>query len=376
MARRELDVVTVHGANGVMDRFDEVTVSSSLSGPVQARLVTGDAHAWEALGDFVRPGYEYQVKLNGRPLLKGRVEASEIPGDSSGVRYELRLTTKLSDARYASAAPEVKASGVTIKEFLLSLFAQHGFTEEDFVVDARAAVDLITGATKGSGRKAAIEDITAQDAKVQPPETVFECASRHLERHGLMLWDSPDGRIIVGEPDDEQAPIYRFVCKRGPKAEQNNVSSTRRIENWAELASGVVILGQSSGKDASKRAIKAAAFDPEVQAIAERASKHFFRPVLFPAERIKSRQEAEHKAMRDLSARRRQKDAWEFAVRGWTHWDGQRSIPYAINTTADIDVDAPSVRGRYLVWRTEARLTKERGMESTIGVVGPGAWIL
>lgn len=374
MPTRKPDVVTIHGEHGVMDRFDEVSFSASLSGPVQAKLVTGDTEAWTDVQDFVRPGYEYQVKLNGTPVLKGKVEAYEVPADSGGVRYELTVRTRMSDARYASADPEVKVSDTSIKDFMLAIFKQHGFTESDFVLEPYTATDLITGKQKGTGKKSAIADITVQDAKVQPPETVFEAAARHLERHGEMMWDSPDGRIIVGAPDDEQTPTYRFLAKRGAESVQNNVISTRRVANWAELASGVSIVGQSSGKENSKQPVRASAFDQDVQAVVEDRG-YYFRPVFLPAERIKAGPEAERKAARELSARRRLKDAWEIVIDGWTYWDGGRAIPIAINTTADIDIDAPAIKGRYLLWRFESKITKD-GPTTSIGMVGPGAWIL
>lgn len=376
MAKRKPDVITIHGERGVMDRFDEVTFSASLLGPAQAKLVTGDADAWTDLQDFILPGYEYQLKLNNTTVMKGRVEAYEVPADSTGgVRYELTLRTRLSDARYSSADPLVKTSNTSIKDFLLAIFGQHGFAEKDFLLEPYTATNLITGKQKGHGKTSAIAAITAQDAKVQPPETVMECAMRHLDRHGEMLWDAPDGRIVVGAPDDQQEPTYRFICKRGAESVQNNVKALRRIGNWSEVASGVSIIGQSSGKENSKIPVRASAFDRDVQAVVEQRG-HFFRPVYLPAERIKSNEEAQRKAAKELSARRRSKDAFEIVIDGWTYWDGERAIPIAINTTTDVDFEVPTIKGRYLVWRFESRLSRDAGGETTIGIVGPGAWIL
>jgi hypothetical protein len=106
-----------------------------------------------------------------------------VPGDASGVKIEIVLRTKLADARYASADPSIKVSHTTIKDFILALFAQHGYAEGDFYFSSKAGTDLLTGAPKGGKDDPNLAAMTLQQAMVQPPETVLECATRHLQRH-------------------------------------------------------------------------------------------------------------------------------------------------------------------------------------------------
>jgi hypothetical protein len=111
--------------------------------------VIGDDRAWKNIEKDILPGAEYAVVVNKTLLFKGRVEANEVPGDASGVKIEIVLRTKLADARYASADPSIKVSHTTIKDFILALFAQHGYAEGDFYFSSSAGTDLLTGAPQG-----------------------------------------------------------------------------------------------------------------------------------------------------------------------------------------------------------------------------------
>jgi hypothetical protein len=115
-------------------------------------------------------------------------------------------------------------------------------------------------------------------------------------------------------------------------------------KDWRDIASEVSVFGQTDGSDGFKRPVKARVVDDEVDAIAQRAAKHFYRPIRFPAERAKNSLEAEIAGHRELGVRRRRKDGWEMAVDGWTYWDGTKATPWAINAVANVEVDAAGGR--------------------------------
>jgi hypothetical protein len=144
-----------------------------------------------------------------------------------------------------------------------------------------------------------------------------------------MMWDGPDGRICIGQPNDTAKPSYTLRSRRGgPGSIANNLLEWRRLKDWRDIASEISVYGQTDGTDGFKRPVKARVVDDEVDAIAQRAAKHFYRPIRFPAERAKNSLEAELAAHRELGVRRRRKDGWEMAVDGWTYWDGTKATPY------------------------------------------------
>ena len=387
MAKRVPDVFELRGGPGTLRAFEEVEITSSLVAQSEAKMLLGDDGAWKKMESQIAPGTLFELRLNGRPLFKGRVEANEVPIQTdTGAHIELALRTKFADARYASADPGIKVEKTSLHDFLLALFAQHGYVESDFIFpdSGIAGADLLSGiagagAHKGKTSKG-LTDMTLQQARVQPPETVFECAIRHLNRHGLSMWDSPDGRIEVGQPSDDASPIYRFRSKRsGPAAPTNNIIQCRRLKDYRDLASNVEVLGQTLGQEVSKLPLRGSAFDDEIVAIANNPDtlNHFVRPIIFPMERAKSDEEAFLIAKRELAARRRRKDGWEILMDGWSYWDGQKSIPYVMNTVGNMEVDAAGgPKGPYLVWRVDYKMSSGAGQQTVMALIKPGLWDL
>jgi prophage tail gpP-like protein len=373
---RKADLVELAGGPGTLGVFESFEVSSSIAQPSEAKFVIGDDRAWKNLEKDILPGAEYSIRINKRTLFSGRVEANEIPGDAGGVKVSIILRTKLSDARYASADPAIKVSHTTIKDFILALFAQHGYTETDFYFSSSAGTDLLTGAPQGGKENPNLAAMTLQQAMVQPPETVLECATRHLQRHGLMMWDGPDGKICIGQPNDTAKPSYTLRSRRdGPGSIANNLLEWRRLKDWRDIASEISVYGQTDGTDGFKRPVKARVVDDEVDAIAQRAAKHFYRPIRFPAERAKNSLEAELAAHRELGVRRRRKDGWEMATDGWTYWDGTKAIPYSINAVANVEVDAAGgPRGPYLIWRVGYAMNVQAAQTCQLACIAPGLW--
>jgi hypothetical protein len=64
-------------------------------------------------------------------------------------------------------------------------------------------------------------------------------------------------------------------------------------------------------------------------------------------------------------------------VDSWSYWNGSEQIPWANNTTVDIDVEQlGGPVGRFLVVRVQLRLTLDGAATTSITVVAPGIWVL
>lgn len=370
---RPVDIITLEGEAGELRIFDSVEITNDITGPAQAAFRIGDDGSYESLYRALAHGKPFTVSLNGYPRMTGRIVSQEIPDDArGGTAVELRLSPKFSDAFVSSAEPTIKVEKTSIKDFILKLYEPLEYTADDFVFRAALERDLMTGRpTRGGAAPTDLEKIQVAQAKVNPPETIYDAASRHLKRHGLMHWDSPSGRIYVGTPDVDQRPLYRFLSKRGARAQGNNVLSVRRTADWYDTPTHVTVFGGLQGKDTSRAKVSATA------ANADMLNAGFYRAVLLPSEQIHTEAGAVKQARRELAQRSKRKDAYEVTVDGWTYWEGSYAVPYAPNTTADVDVDVlGGVQGRYYVQKVTLREDAKSGQTTTLSLVHPSVWRL
>jgi prophage tail gpP-like protein len=375
---RAKDNISIETDAGAFDKFQRLSISNDIFGLTEATFELGDASSWAELSSVLAPGEAVRVSLNGKPRLTGRAEVNTVPiSPSGGTVIQLTVRTKMADARYRSAPPKTKVESTSIKDFVLACYAAIGVGEDDFSFAPFTSRDLMTGVGGPKGDKVDLEPIKPDQAKVQPPETVHEAVERHLRRYQATHWDDPDGKILVGKPDDEQAPLYKMQAKRGNKSQGNNLLRAQYIRDWSEVALTVQVVGTKRGVDAGAKGIRGLATDDDVADALSRTG-HFNRLVLLQAQQIESQQQADQMATRELSARRRRKDAWELTTDGWTFWDGSSQIPYAHNTTVDVDVDTVQAvaRGRYLVTKVKLDLDLSAGATTTMTCIAPGLFVL
>lgn len=376
---RRPDRITVELDGGLFDRFSSLTITNDIVGETSATFEVGDDGAWPELERLVAPGAKCRVLLNNHPRLVGRAEINEVPGDAAGgVKLQLTVRTKLADARYASADESIRVENVSVKDFILALYSRIQVKPADFVFGSFAARDLMTGVEKGSSKPPInLEPMRVDQAKVQPPETIWDAAGRHLKRYHALHWDMPDGRILVGIPDDTQQPRYHLQCRRGAASKGNNVLSFRRVRDWSDIAMTVEVHGQDRGIDDTRQRVSALATDEDVLAVATKTG-HFYRNVSIPNQEARTPDQAAIYAERELSARRRRKDAYEVLVDGWTYWGKNEQTPWAIDTTASVDVDVLGVeaRGSYLVTRTDVMLSTTGAATTKMALIGKGLWVV
>lgn len=370
---RPLDTVRAEAVGvGSLDRFTSLVIVNDLLSPAEASFEVGDDGSWEDIEQFVTNGTQYKVFVNNVLRLSGRVEMLDIPIDTDGAVVRFTVRTKLADAMYASANPKVKTQNVTIKQFILDLFAPLGYVEADFVFDSDVSRNLMTGKNKTSGKSPVdLEPMREEQAKVTPPETIYAAADRHLRRHGLMLWDSADGKIVVSSPNDEQDPLYRLRMLIGPSGQQNNLLSATRTRDWSEVPSVLGVFGQGGKWDFAQASVRGIFEDQDLLA------KSLYRPVLVVQETIKSQALAERAARREGLNRSLRKEAWDLVSDGLSFWNGNEVIQWSPDTVADITTNvAGGPVGPYLLHRTELRRSAADGDVATISVVKKGIWKL
>lgn len=374
MASRPRDEITVETSSGACRIFHEIEISNDYTEATRATFSTGDDGSWPSISQIVEPGEEVRITLNGRVAFAGRWEENHAPNDPhSGSKVKSVARTRMADAHYASAAMDTRVTDVSLKTFLISLFKQVGFVESDFVFDASAVRNLLTG--EGGGKSVApIEGVTEGKAKIQPKETVWDAAERHAKRHHARIWCAGDGRVVVGVPNDQAEPVYRFVCRRGRgQTDGNNVMSAERGRDWSEVPSSVEVTGMVAVEDEDDKPLRALATDVDLAAVNQR-SRHFHRRVSMPIEGVKSQANAQAQAERELASRSKKKSTWTVTVDGWSFWNGQKLIPYAIDQTVDVDIEVvgAEAHGRFLVHKLTRTIDPHRGATSKLELLAPG----
>jgi hypothetical protein len=423
MAKRE-ETVTIssydsQGSSILIDRPTTYEVTTDITTPSEARIEMGDNGTWSALRDAIAIGRKFRVAINDRPILSGRMLVRSLPiTPEAGATAQLTIRTVLADAAFTSCKA-FSVKGATLKDILLKAYATLGMTEGDFLFDADVARDMMTGRGKNTSSKVALEKLTEQDARVQPPETVYSFVDRHLRRHGLLHWDGPDGRIIVGKPSDSQIPIYSLQCMRSsPRG--NNVLSVQRSQDYEQVPSMISIWGQG-GKQAYGRApINAAVMNAKMvqinkinkqleggtlpkdqrdalQAAVDALEESYIAPPITTTlqdavvsrlamnrqiaiidESISTQALAEARARREMAQRSLNADSWDVKVRDWCYRDrNNRLVPWAVDTCAGLIVDTASpVSESCYIWRVIRSGNPMDGHATRLTLSARGVWVI
>lgn len=374
---REPDTLRLSGPNGDLLTFTSATITNDLTQPAECAVEVGD-DVWADIKPYIEMGATYTCYLNDRPRMKGRVELRDIPTDAeSGACVRFTLISLLSDAMYASALP-INLKNDTLKTFivkLLSPLVSNVLKDIIWPADWAANRNLITGQR---GKRSAqlgtaldLAKITVQDAKVQPNETIWDAADRHLRRHGLMLWDGADGRLVIGMPDIYQEPLYYLRMKRGGEGGSNNMIAATRTQDYTSAPSALAVHGQGGAKGYPRGRVSGIIGNDDVLAAG------LYHPVTISAEGIRTKDMADRAAAREMANRSRRSDLWEVEVDGLTYWDGHKSIPWAMDTTVDIDsdvVDGP--QGKYYCYRCSIRRDPQNGDLANLSLSRPETWAI
>lgn len=422
MQRPLKDTVTIeslgNGRSIVIDRSTQYEVATSLLRPSLARFELGDETTWDDLSRVVGIGGRYTVSVNGQARVTGRMLTKNLVASaSSGATIQLTVQTLLADAMFTAVDPKIGVSNTTLKELVLAAFRRLGVTERDFIFHPRASRDAITGRESGQPSAAAglrarlhalensdttgitfqqinkkrehlraqlaaaetrpvdpeLQEIKLEEARPHPPESVFAFVDRHLARHGLMMWDAADGKIVVGKPDDGQRPLYILTALRGRDGVANNLLDARKLEDYEQVPELIWVYGRGGGRDLGKARVKYNDFDPTLASVYPPLD----RVTMILDESIQTQEQAEARARRELLSRSMNKDAWILETDGLSYWTGRQSLPYAIDTVADVRVSvAGSASGAYLIYECMMSGDAEAGHTTRLLTVGRGIWNL
>lgn len=370
------EVITIESTDGSgpavrIDRSTTYQITRDLNSPFEASFELGDGGTFESLRDALAIGRRFTVALDGKPLLTGRMLTRGSPvSSSSGATVTLTVRSILADAQFSSCAPFALRKP-TLRDVVLKAYESLGVPESAFIFNSDVARDLFTGRSKSSAPPTDLSKLTEEDARVRPPETVHEFVDRHLRRFSLMHWDSPDGRIVVGSPDDSQSSTYRFQLIRSGRG--NNLLGATRTEDYESIPAGLAVYGQGGGRDFRRARVSGVVTDPLLLSL-QRATP---RQVILVDESITTQAMADARARREMAMRCLQRDSWELSLPGFTARENGVStgIPFAPDTVADVQVDTVGpTSARYFCWRVVNTGSASEGHTSQLSVVQEGVW--
>lgn len=224
-------------AHGDWSSYD---VDSDLLIPADAWRVTLSTRNGE-LPPVVTEGTAVEVRIGDDLVMTGRID--EIGEDVSKAGIDFDLSGR------DGAAILVDCSSPIFTAQMVSL--------ADVVAKVVRPLGVTVQAIKGASH--AREKIT-----VEPGDSAWETLANAAEANGLWPWFEPDGTLVVGGPDYEQAPVATLVLRKSGQG--NNVLRLQRRRSINGRYSEITVLGQKRGTDLEqgKHAIKATVRDEGV----------------------------------------------------------------------------------------------------------------
>ncbi len=353
--------------------WTSLRITNSITHPAEAAFELGDDTGWERLNNLCDLGAEFAISVNDRPRIRGRVEAITAPADArSGMVQSFVIRTKMSDAAYSSAPQGIRLKGASIKEFVLACYEGIGLTEKDFDFQADASRDLMTGKdSKGQRPEKPLDQLKAEQAKVNPPETIFAAVDRHLRRHGLLHWDGGDGRIVVAAPDDTVEPMATLVSRRPPNGQYNNILSIERTRDVSQSPTVLAVFGVGGSADFSATKVSSLLYNQDL------ITRGFRRNVVIIDEALKTKAIAGSRANREFATRNRGLDRITITVDGLSYREAGERLPWSPDTTVDVYTEQlGGAIGTYYVEDVEISRSASASDITRLTLVKQGVWVL
>jgi hypothetical protein len=383
MARPARDTITISKEGGgdaslLIDRSTQFEIVTDLLAPSTARFELGDEGTWDALRDIGAIGSRMVVSINGYTRLKGRLLTRNLMATvGGGATVQLAIRTRLADAMFTACDPGVGVKNVQLKDLILQAFKRMGLEEADFIFQGDVARSVLTGRGSRNAPEPAVHTLREDEARPHPPETIYAFVDRHLSRFGLMMWDAPDGRIIIDRPDVDQRAIYSMTARRGAQnSRTNNLLSATKTEDFEDVPRDLWVFGVGGGRDINRATVKFVQFDSTLFSVDPRLS-FSARTAVIVDESLKTQAQAEARARREMMRRSLQKDTWMLETDGFSYWSGTEAFPYVINTIGNVQVDvAGGASGPYLFYNVTMRGNAHDGMTTCITGAGREVWRL
>lgn len=333
--------------------------------------------------ELTAPDSEVQVYVDDVRILTGFVDDQrKVTSREEG--SSIRITGRDKGGRLVDeSAPLVKYAGLGILDLAVPVVAPWFTTVS--LSNARNR-QLIRGRGRrlaaAAGEPPIITDRKAEK-KVEPGESRADVLGHFLDEAGLLAWSSADGReFIVGKPNHDQAPQWRFLMARegSARAGEANVELAEDGRSVAERYARIQVCGTSKGSSVSYGAnvTKRTAVARNNPVIDDGTGLDFQRPksLLLADNDITSAAAAKVRAEREMRLRDASARTLEITVPGYGQVLGgdpaSRPAIYCFDTIARYEDEETEDVDDFLVTRLRFATDRQGGQWSAISMVPRG----
>lgn len=260
------------------------------------------------------------------------------------------------------------------------LYIPEGLDESARLAIAQASDRVRTALKSASSEPAGKVIGLSTRKKVEPGESRADVLMHFMEEAGWLMWSSADGRqLIVGKPQHDQEPTWRFVyAPTGhPRAGECNVLSLGDRRSTGERYAKITACGSSRG-DSSRygpnvtKRIGVALNGPN----ADGTGKHFTRPksLVVVDDDVRTEKQAKDRAEREMRLRDASGREVTLTVAGFGQRFGGDSKPslFTFDTIARFEDLEADTLGDFYVTRVRFVEDKQGGQHTEISLVPRG----
>lgn len=218
----------------VHDDWESYVIDSDLLTPAdqwRTTLVLADID----LPDAVEPGARIEMRLGEDLILVGRIDDVDDETAKDGMVFNI-VGRDPAAVLLDCSSPIFSAQMVSLQDIVAKVVRPLGVEKIRIDADSSRIREKIN---------------------VEPGDTAWETLANAAEANGLWPWFEPDGTLVIGGPDYDQAPVATLVMRKNGKG--NNVLRIRRHRSISGRYSQVTVLGQKRGtsQEDGKHALKA-----------------------------------------------------------------------------------------------------------------------
>lgn len=316
---------------------------SILTQPAQFSLTLGTGASLRELMRDAEPNTPFELKIDDRLVMTGRIDGWETSGASGILQIEgrdalaplhdgcLEQEQTFKDDTYAALVRKVM-DAVGLKSTKL-VFSNKANRKAILGADPEAVVAYEPGPDGKLGKKIetkgqtprAVESLliaqgegggTKKHAQAQLGEKAYEFLKRHLDRAGLFLWAAADGSYVLSEPNTAQNAVFELFRSQGAAPEFSVIEDSKLTHKTQGRYSKISVYTRGETKKAGRAKSVASVTDSEMVELG------FVRPMVLRDPNADTVKKAEFMARRKLAESRRA--GWKLSYTVSGHVSGSR----------------------------------------------------
>ncbi|WP_282339383.1 phage baseplate assembly protein [Pseudomonas sp. PS02288] len=343
----QVDSIRLTIGSHAHDNWDGWSVESDLLTPADAFELEVFTPGGESLPEALQEGAPCSLTLDGERVLTGVID--EIEEDISRQGHAIRITGRDRAAVLVDCStPFVALREASLTDIIDQVVKPLGIDK----VEVRAA-------KAGTRRRVQIE----------PGQTAWEALLQVAEANGLWPWMEPDGRLVVGGPDYEAAPVATLIMRRDGVG--NNVQRLSVRRSMPGRYSQITLLGQhgqyeDDGYDTSRAHLRSVVKDETL------AKRGIFRPRVIVDSASENQDMATTHARKLLADSRLEGFEMRAVVHGHRNGKGQVWAP---GQRIIVQSEPHKVDGTFFLMSRTLRLTRQ-GAITELRLREDKTWVL